>query len=100
YNGGIMTITNTTVYLFDADLTNGGGNPGGNGGGIYNAGTMTVTRSTIYQARAVTNGGGIYNGDFASLNVINSTIYGNDAAAFPARPNLASARGISTAGAR
>jgi len=94
YNAGTMTITNTTIYLFDADLTNGGGNPGGNGGGIYNGGTMTVTGSTIYQARAVTNGGGIYNADFASINVINSTIYGNDAAAFPAGRNLASGGGI------
>ena len=99
YNAGTMTITNTTIYLFDADLTNGGGNPGGNGGGIYNAGTLTVTRSTIYQARAVTNGGGIYNADFASINVINSTIYGNDAAAFPAGRNLASGGGIYNRGA-
>ena len=99
YNAGTMTITNTTIYLFDADLTNGGGNPGGNGGGIYNGGTMTVTGSTIYQARAVTNGGGIYNADFASLNIINSTIYGNDAAAFPAGRNLASGGGIYNRGA-
>jgi len=91
YNLGTMTVTNSTLYLLVAFNNN--------GGGIYNAGTMTVTNSVLYDITARTNGGAIYNGDFATINVINSTIYGNDAAAYPAGHNATLGGGIYNRGA-
>src|SRR5438128_6241541 len=91
YNLGTMTITNSTLYLLVAFYHN--------GGGIYNGGTMTVTNSTLYDITARTNGGAIYNGDFATMSVINSTIYGNDATAYPAGSNPTLGGGIYSKGA-
>jgi predicted outer membrane repeat protein len=59
YNGGSLTVTNTTFS--DNSATNGGG-------GIYNAGTLTVTNSTFSGNSATNGGGGIYNAGTATVS--------------------------------
>ncbi len=78
-NGGIMTLTNTTVsnnvashaVFNDIVLF-------GFGGGIYNGDTMTLTNSTVIDNIADINGGGILNG--GTLTLTNSTVNLNSAA--------------------
>ena len=68
YNGGTLTVTNTTFSDNSASL---------GGGGIYNGGTLIVTNSTFSTNSASYYGGGIYNG--GTLIVTNSTFSGNSA---------------------
>ncbi|HXM20062.1 MAG TPA: right-handed parallel beta-helix repeat-containing protein [Terriglobales bacterium] len=75
YNGGTLTINNSTVS----------GNTGrgvtADGGGINNGGTLTINNSTMSGNRAAglqfARGGGIYNGGTLTIN--NSTVSGNTA---------------------
>jgi hypothetical protein len=77
YNGGEMTIINSTVSDNRAD---GDGN-GLYGGGILNGGEMTIINSTVSGNRAEDTvgpgalGGGIANA--GSMSVTNSTVWGN-----------------------
>ena len=71
YNGGALTINNSTISGNTANIT---------GGGIYNGGALTINNSTISGNRAGTpklsgNGGGISNGGKLTIN--NSTISAN-----------------------
>jgi predicted outer membrane repeat protein len=67
YNGGTLTVTNSTFS----------GNSAIVGGGIYNGGgTLTVTNST-FSGNSADNGGGINNNSGGTLTVTNSTFSGN-----------------------
>jgi hypothetical protein len=76
YNGGSLTITNSTVRENSV---------AGGGGGIVNRGPLTITNSTISGNRALpggfagfgSNGGGITHTGDSRLTIINSTISGN-----------------------
>jgi hypothetical protein len=75
YNGGRMTVTNST--LANINLTAGG--PGfafGEGGGAFNAGTLSVINSTFSANSAFGGGGGIAN--IGALAVTNSTFTDNN----------------------
>src|SRR6516225_5178402 len=67
-NGGMLTLTNSTVS---------GNSIGARGGGISNGGPATVIGCTISGNSATSEGGGISNG--GSLIISNSTISGNHA---------------------
>ena len=70
YNGGTLTLTNSTV------TSNTAGSAGG--GGIYNTGTLTVTDSTISDnVGGLFGGGGILNTG-GTATVTRSTVSGND----------------------
>jgi hypothetical protein len=71
YNGGTMTIINSTVS----------GNQASDGGGTRNAGTMTIIGSTFSGNAAVAGGGGIRND--GTMTMTNSTISTNSSAAGP-----------------
>jgi hypothetical protein len=74
YNGGTLTITNSTFSGNSAHSSS----DQGLGGGIANdGGTMTVTNST-FSGNSADNGGGIYN-DGGTLTITNSTFSGNSA---------------------
>jgi hypothetical protein len=102
YNGGTMTLLNSEVtenlaYAFSE------GSPGeyGKGGGIANAGQMTLLDSRVDANTATADdvgglgdaaeGGGIYNRAGASVQVLSSTVDGNDASVYYA---LAGGAGI------
>jgi len=69
YNGGTLTVTNSTLSGNSAVF---------DGGGIYNDGTLTVTNSTLSGNSAPSgDGGGIIN--HGTLTVTNSTLSGNSA---------------------
>jgi hypothetical protein len=73
YNGGTLTVSNSTLSSNSAGGQNGGG-------GIYNGGTLTVSNSTLSgnsssSSTSNSGGGGIYNG--GTLTVSNSTLSGN-----------------------
>ncbi|MGA9670287.1 MAG: Ig-like domain-containing protein [Terracidiphilus sp.] len=78
YNGGTLTVTNSTFYGNSA----GPGSVGG--GGIYSVGTLMVINSAFYNNSAglgyytgqTPAGGGIYS-NYGTLTVINSTFTGN-----------------------
>ena len=94
-NGGVLTLTNTTLSGNSAASSYGGGiynnsgtvtltnttisgNSAGNyGGGIGNSGTVTLTNTTISGNTVVYDGGGIWNS--GTLTVTNTTISGNSA---------------------
>jgi CSLREA domain-containing protein len=73
YNGGTLTLTNSTV---SGNTASGGGS----GGGIYNGGTLTLTNSTI-SGNTASVGGGIF-GEGGALTLTNSTLSGNTASSF------------------
>ena len=73
YNGGTLTVSNSTI----SGNTTGGGGSGDQGGGIWSAGTLTVSNSTI-SGNTASYGGGIFSGG-GTLTVSNSTISGNTA---------------------
>ncbi|GBD25853.1 hypothetical protein HRbin30_01179 [bacterium HR30] len=74
YNGGTLTVTNST---FSGNTVIPPGAAGG--GGIFNAGgTLTVTNSTFSGNSAQFHGGGIFNAG-GTLTVTNSTFSGNSA---------------------
>ena len=78
YNGGTLTIKNSTVSGNNAsDFDNNGR---GAGGGIYNTGTLAIADSTFSKNLAgggvVGNGGGIDNVG-GTLTITNSTFSGN-----------------------
>ncbi len=97
YNGGTLTLNNSTVSgntqsgdtcLATSDgggiYNTGGltlnsstvsGNLGWFGGGVYNSGTATFNNSTLSNNTAIVEGGGIYN--LGTLTLNNSTISGN-----------------------
>jgi hypothetical protein len=71
FNGGTLTINNSTISGNSAN--------GGFGGGIANTGTLTLNNSTISGNSASTGqGSGIFN--TGTLTITNSTIAGNAAA--------------------
>ncbi|MFI5396701.1 MAG: choice-of-anchor Q domain-containing protein [Candidatus Binatia bacterium] len=73
FNGGTLTVTNSTFSANSAG--------DGSGGGIFNnVGTVTVTNSTFSGNRADNGmgGGGIFNNS-STLTVTNSTFFGNRA---------------------
>jgi hypothetical protein len=79
YNGGTITLTNTTVSGNMADTSNSGS---GFGGGLANSGTMTVQHSTITGNTApVGRGSGVssdgYVGGNTSTEIRSSIIAGN-----------------------
>jgi hypothetical protein len=73
YNGGTLTLTDSTVH----------GNTSISGGGIYNEATLTLEKSVVRDNRAegaqhsAVAGGGIYNG--GTLTLIDSTVSNNSA---------------------
>ena len=71
YNGGSLTITNTTFTNNMATL---------HGGGIFNDGTLTVTNSLFLNNNATAAAGGIVNNGSGTIIVKNSTFIGNTAA--------------------
>jgi predicted outer membrane repeat protein len=73
YNGGTLTVSNSTLSGNIAA----GGNSGSSGGGIYSSGTLTVRNSTLSGNSATYGGGGIYSS--GTLTVSNSTLSGNSA---------------------
>ncbi len=98
YNGGTLTVINSTISGNSSSSYGGGINNGGTltvtnstisgnsastlGGGIGNiSGTLTVANSTI-SGNSAFNGGGIYTATFATVTLTNSTISGNSAVAF------------------
>jgi hypothetical protein len=68
YNGGTLTVTNSTL---SANSTS------NHGGGIFNYGTLTVQNSTLSANSTPAYGGGIYN--LGALAVQNSTLSANSA---------------------
>jgi len=72
YNGGTLTVFNSTISSNSTSYR---------GGGIYNgpSATLTVFNSTLSGNSANYSGGGIYNGQSAALTVNNSTLSGNSA---------------------
>jgi uncharacterized repeat protein (TIGR01451 family) len=95
-NGGILSITNSTLHGNSAALGAGVSNNGGMvtlmnstlsgnssscastfGGGIYSNGGMITLMNSTLSCNSATYGGGIYNPSL--LNVTNSTISGNSA---------------------
>ena len=71
--GGIRNDVGSVVVLNSTISQN---NANNNGGGIANFGTLNVSNSTIF-GNGAGDGGGIYNG--SSLTVINSTLSQNNA---------------------
>ncbi|MGI8788258.1 MAG: FG-GAP-like repeat-containing protein [Pyrinomonadaceae bacterium] len=68
---GILTITNSTITNCEA---------GRDGGGIWNSGTLTVMNSTVsFNKTDLNYGGGIVNNGSGTAQVINSTIFANQA---------------------
>ncbi len=69
YNGGTLSVSNSTVA---------GNNARYFGGGLANSGTLTISNCTIFGNSAQSdNGGGIAN--FGTLRISNSTVFGNSA---------------------
>ena len=68
YNGGTLTVTNSTFS---------GNRASSDGGGINNKGTLTVT-NTVFSGNRASNGGGIFNAG-PWVSVTNSTFAGNSA---------------------
>ena len=68
FNGGTLTLTNTTVS----------GNTGGFSGGVHNDGTLSLTNSTVSGNKAQYLGGGVFN-RYGTLTLTNSTVSGNSA---------------------
>ena len=99
YNGGALTVTNSTFFNntdtvfggailneFSASLNVDSSTIVSNsattyGGGIYNYGSMKLTNSSILSNSAVINSGGGINNQGA-LNVTNTTFVGNSAAEY------------------
>jgi CSLREA domain-containing protein len=98
FNGGTLTLTNSTVSGNTADNAGGGifnnagtltlinsivsgNNAGVDGGGIRNdpGGTVTLTNSTVSGNTAGDDAGGIHNVAGGTLTLTNSTVSGNDA---------------------
>ena len=78
YNGGTLTVTNSTINANNSpgDISGGIGGGGGTFSGI--AGTLTVTNCTIAHNSSGFEGGGIWNFG-GTLTVTNSTIANNSA---------------------
>ena len=72
-DGGIVTITNTTISRSRASSIS---NP--LGGAVFNGGTMTIAASTLSENDGGRAGGAIFN-DRGVLTLVNSTISGNQA---------------------
>ena len=72
--GAILTLTNSTVSTNGTDFL-------GKGAGIFNNGTLTLTNSIIRGNRAnnAGEGGGIYNNYGGTVTLTNSTIRDNNA---------------------
>jgi parallel beta-helix repeat protein len=68
FNGGTLTISNSTISNSSASS---------GGGGIRNNNTLTITSSTLSGNSTSDDGGGIYNS--GTLTIINSTLSGNSA---------------------
>ena len=75
YNGGTVTLTDSTVSGNSTTWIHAGG-----GGGIDNGGTLTLTNSTVSGNSAAygSPGGGITNYD-GTVTLVNSTVSGNSA---------------------
>ncbi len=69
-DGGMATLTSTTVETNSAVF---------NGGGVFNAGSsaLTINNSTL-SANTATSGGGIYS-ETSTVTVVDSTLSGNEA---------------------
>jgi CSLREA domain-containing protein len=74
--GGIQNFSTGTVNVTNCTISD---NSASNGGGILNIGTLNVTNCIISDNTADSFGGGIYSFSFATTNITNSTISGNDA---------------------
>ena len=94
YNGGTLTLNNSSVSGNTGHLVGGIDNYGTvtlnnsavsnnsvtvSGGGIYNYGTVILNNSSVSGNSAPQSGGGIFNTGLGTLNVNNSTITGNSA---------------------
>ncbi|MCX6032343.1 MAG: right-handed parallel beta-helix repeat-containing protein [Chloroflexi bacterium] len=69
YNGGTLTVRNSTL-TYNAAI-------GGGGGGAYNDGTLTVVNSTLSNNSASGNGGAILSS--GSLTITSATVFSNTA---------------------
>ena len=82
-NSGTLTVINSIISGNSNDEDSGGA-----GGGVYNTGTLTVINSTIADNLVVEShgwggfGGGIYNDNYGTATVTNSTISGNSASGY------------------
>ena len=98
YNGGILTVNNSTIESNSAGYQGGGiynlqgaeltinsssvsNNSAANGGGIYNYSVagLTINSSTVSNNSAGDMGGGIYNYSGAELTINSSTVSNNSA---------------------
>jgi hypothetical protein len=68
YNGGVLTVSDSTVSGNSATFS---------GGGFYNAGTLTINNSSVSGNSATSQGGGVYSN--GSLSVNDSILSGNSA---------------------
>ena len=74
YNGGTLTITNSTFSNNSA--------PNSDGGAIYNGGTLTITNSTFSNNSAPVTAGGAIENSVGTVRVINSTFSNNSASSY------------------
>ncbi|PWT88229.1 MAG: hypothetical protein C5B54_10955 [Acidobacteria bacterium] len=86
-NADRVFVINSGVVTFISGLTIANGFGVGYGGGIYNTGgTVNITDCTISDNLSDTQGGGIYNAVAGTLNIKNSTIFGNKTDPFEGEP--------------
>jgi hypothetical protein len=71
FNGGTLTLRNSTVRDNYA---------GRSGGGLFNGGTLTLRNSTLSGNSSIGNGGGLANE--GTLTLLNSTVSGNTASQY------------------
>lgn len=77
-----FTIQRNTIVVMQAiTITRGAGPDADGGGGILNLGALTVSHSNILSNTTANWGGGITNVDGGALNLIHSTLSGNETTA-------------------
>ena len=79
YGGAIVNGTGGTLEVSDSTIS--GNHAADTGGGIANRGTLIVSGSTISGNNGDFDGGGIYN-EGGTVDVVNSTVSGNDGGMF------------------
>jgi hypothetical protein len=90
--GAIFTFSGSTLKITDSTFSNNSsGSATAGGGAIYNQGTLIISGSTFNQntaAAAETDGGAILStGSDSSVDISNSTFYGNSAGTGPTYTN-------------
>lgn len=75
-NAGTLTINHTIIY---DNVSTGSGSEEGQGGAILNTGTLAIYESEIKTNVASRFGGGITNLDTATLTLVNTAVFKNEA---------------------